>query len=68
MSSQNKIAVVSMELKVIVSIQQYLNLLFSLTYSKPIMILLICFALILMLLISLYQLDLLNLPEPVIYQ
>ena len=57
-----------MKLKAKVTIRQYLKILFSLTYSKPIMIFLISFAVLLVLWISLYQFSILNLPEPVIYQ
>jgi len=57
-----------MKLKAKVTLRQYLKILFSLTYSKPIMIFLICFALLMVLWIVLYHLHLLNLPEPVIYQ
>jgi hypothetical protein len=57
-----------MKLKAKVTIKQYLKLLFSLAYSKPVMIFLICFALLLVLWITLFHLDILNLPEPVIYQ
>ena len=57
-----------MKLKAKVTIRQYLKLLFSLAYSKPVMIFLICFALLLVLWITLFHLDILNLPEPVIYQ
>ena len=57
-----------MKLKAKVTIRQYLKLLFSLAYSKPVMIFLICFALLLVLWITLFHLGILNLPEPVIYQ
>lgn len=57
-----------MKLKAKVTLRQYLKILFSLTYSKPMMIFLVCFALLLVLWIALYHLDILNLPEPVIYQ
>ncbi|WP_081411704.1 YcxB family protein [Chryseobacterium gregarium] len=57
-----------MKLKAKVTIRQYLKILFSLTYSKPIMIFLVCFVLLLVLWIALYHLNILNLPEPVIYQ
>jgi hypothetical protein len=57
-----------MKLKAKVTIRQYLKILFSLTYSKPIMIFLVCFALLLVLWISFYHFNILNLPEPVIYQ
>jgi len=57
-----------MKLKVKVTIRQYLKILFSLTYSKPIMIFLICFALLLLIWIILFHLNILNLPEPLIYQ
>ncbi|MCW3167035.1 YcxB family protein [Chryseobacterium sp. 09-1422] len=57
-----------MKLKAKVTIRQYLKLLFSLAYSKPVMIFLICFALLLVLWITLFHLDILNLPEPVVYQ
>lgn len=57
-----------MKLKAKVTLRQYLKILFSLTYSKPMMIFLVCFALLLVLWIAFYHLDILNLPEPVIYQ
>lgn len=57
-----------MKLKVKVSIRQYLKILFSLAYTRPLMILLVCFAFLLVLWIALYHLEILNLPEPVIYQ
>ncbi len=57
-----------MKLKAKVTIRQYLKILFSLTYSKPIMIFLVCFALLLVLWIALYHFSILNIPEPVIYQ
>lgn len=57
-----------MKLKVKVTIRQYLKILFSLAYTRPLMILLICFAFLLVLWIALYHLEILNLPEPVIYQ
>ncbi|MBW7676381.1 YcxB family protein [Chryseobacterium chendengshani] len=57
-----------MKLKVKVTIRQYLKILFSLAYSKPIMIFLVCFALLLVLWIAVYYSHLLNIPEPVIYQ
>ncbi|GEN75300.1 hypothetical protein [Chryseobacterium hagamense] len=57
-----------MKLKVKVTIRQYLSILFSLAYTKPLMILLVSFASLLVLWIALYHLEILNLPEPVIYQ
>lgn len=57
-----------MKLKAKVTLRQYLKLLFSLAYSKPVMIFLICFALLLVLWIMLFHLKILNLPKPVIYQ
>ena len=57
-----------MKLKVKVTIRQYLKILFSLAYAKPMMLFLLSVALLLVLWISLYHLDILNLPEPVIYQ
>ena len=57
-----------MKLKAKVTIRQYLKILFSLAYSKPVMIFLVCLAFLIVLWIALYQSDILNLPEPVIYQ
>jgi len=57
-----------MKLKVKVTIRQYLKIVLSLAYTKPMMIFLICFAFLLILWIALYHLEILNLPEPVIYQ
>lgn len=57
-----------MKLKAKVTIRQYLKLLFSLAYSKPLMIFLIAVALLLVLWIILFHLQILNLPQPVIYQ
>lgn len=57
-----------MKLKVKVTIRQYLKILFTLAYTKPVMIFLVCFAILLVFWIALYHLEILNLPEPVIYQ
>lgn len=57
-----------MKLKVKVTIRQYLKILFSLAYTKPIMIFLVCFAFLMILWIALYHLEILNLPQPLIYQ
>lgn len=57
-----------MKLKVKVTLRQYLKILFSLAYTKPIMIFLVCFAFLMVLWIVLYHLEILNLPEPLIYQ
>lgn len=57
-----------MKLKVKVTIRQYLKILFSLAYTKPIMIFLVCFAFLMILWITLYHLEILNLPQPLIYQ
>jgi hypothetical protein len=57
-----------MKLKVKVSIRQYLKILLSLAYTKPVMIFLICFALLMLLWIAFYHLEIFNLPKPLIYQ
>ncbi|MFL9835806.1 YcxB family protein [Chryseobacterium terrae] len=57
-----------MKLKVKVTIRQYLKILFSLAYTKPVMIFLIFLAFLLVFWIVFFHLELFNLPEPVIYQ
>jgi hypothetical protein len=57
-----------MNIRTKVSFKQYLKILFGLIYRKPIMIVLLCIALLLILWISFYQLQILNLPKPLFYQ
>lgn len=57
-----------MRLKAKVTFKQYLRLLYSLAYEKPVLRLLVAFALLLLVWIVLSWLDLFNLPEPLIYQ
>ena len=51
-----------------ITFRQYLKLLYKLTYSKPIMKLLLAVAALLLLWILLYYLEIFHLPEPLIYQ
>ncbi|MBW8361359.1 MAG: YcxB family protein [Kaistella sp.] len=57
-----------MRLKAKVTFKQYLRLLYSLAYEKPVLRLLLLVAFLLLLWIVLSWLDLFNLPEPLIYQ
>lgn len=57
-----------MRLKAKVTFKQYLRLLYSLAYEKPVLRLLVLVAFLLLLWIVLSWLDLFNLPEPLIYQ
>lgn len=57
-----------MLIKTKISFREYRNLLFSLTYQRAVMIVLLCVALLVLLWIVFYHLHVLNLPEPVIYQ
>ncbi|TXF74939.1 YcxB family protein [Chryseobacterium sp.] len=57
-----------MRLKAKVTFKQYLRLLYSLAYEKPVLRLLVAFAFLLLIWIILSWLDLFNLPEPLIYQ
>jgi hypothetical protein len=57
-----------MKIRTKVTFKQYVKLLYRLTYSKPIMKLLICFAVLLLSWIILYYLNILNLRKPIIYQ
>lgn len=51
-----------------ITFKEYRNLLYSLTYRKPIMIILLCVAAFLLMWIVCYHLHILNLPKPIIYQ
>jgi len=57
-----------MKIKTKVTFKEYLNLLYSLAYQKPIMKLLVSAALILFLWIIFYYLKYFTLPRPIIYQ
>lgn len=57
-----------MTIKTKVTFKEYVKLLFGLTYQRPIMRLLVGVAVLILLWILFYYLNLFNLPEPVIYQ
>ena len=57
-----------MKIKANVSFREYLKLLFSLAYEKPVMKILMGLAILVLAWIILYQLNLFNLPEPIVYQ
>ena len=57
-----------MKIETRITFKQYVKLLYSLIYRKPLMKLLIAVATLLILYILFYNLNLFNLPEPVIYQ
>jgi len=57
-----------MKIKTKVTFKEYAKLLYKLTYNRPLMKLLVGVALILLLWIVFYYLEVLNLPKPIIYQ
>lgn len=57
-----------MKIQAKVTFRQYLKLLYRLTYEKPMMKFLIFVAIVIVVWIAVYYLDLFALPEPIIYQ
>lgn len=57
-----------MKVKTKVTFKEYVKLLYGLTYQRPVMKLLVGVAILIILYIIFYFLNILNLPEPVVYQ
>ena len=57
-----------MKIKVQISFKEYICLMYSITYKKPVMILLICVATVMLLWILAFHLEFFPVPEPTRYQ